>query len=91
MTLPSEGLLEAQKLEVTTNLPNFESTTWLGLHGISWPILPRLYETSSNFRSFGSEPLMAPNPIGQHMLPFLVTDPLHQVLVDSTCVALVLP
>jgi len=39
-----------------------------------------LYETSSNFRSFGSEPLMAPNPIGQHMLPFLVTDPLHQVV-----------
>lgn len=35
LTLPSEGLLEAQKLEVTTNLPNFESTTWFGgLHGM---------------------------------------------------------
>ena len=38
----------------------------------------RLYETSPNFRSFGSAPLMAPEPIGSHLLPLLVTDPKHQ-------------
>ncbi|CAJ1388575.1 unnamed protein product [Effrenium voratum] len=39
-----------------------------------------LYETSPNFRSFGSAPLMAPEPIAFYQLPFLVTDPLHQVV-----------
>eukprot|EP00928_Gymnodinium_smaydae_P017752 TRINITY_DN16786_c2_g1_i1.p1 TRINITY_DN16786_c2_g1~~TRINITY_DN16786_c2_g1_i1.p1 ORF type:complete len:465 (+),score=90.39 TRINITY_DN16786_c2_g1_i1:123-1397(+) len=39
-----------------------------------------LYETSPNYRSDGSTPKQAPEPIGPHQLPFLVTDPLNRVI-----------
>jgi len=44
------------------------------------PDVGHLYETSPNFRMFGTEPKNAPDPIGEHLLPFLVTDPLHRVV-----------
>lgn len=44
------------------------------------PTLGHLYETSSNFRIDGTDPKNAPDPIGEHLLPFLVTDPLHRVV-----------
>ncbi|CAE7845310.1 Dnajb5 [Symbiodinium sp. KB8] len=55
-------------------------TTDLDYYILTLPEEGLLYETSPNFRSFGSEPLQAPDPIGPHLLPFLVTDPKHQVV-----------
>mmetsp|Transcript_14107 Transcript_14107/g.34974 ORF Transcript_14107/g.34974 Transcript_14107/m.34974 type:complete len:412 (-) Transcript_14107:417-1652(-) len=43
------------------------------------PEVGKLYETSQNFRSYGSEPKNAPTPIQGHQLPFLVTDQLYRV------------
>jgi len=37
-----------------------------------------LYETSGNYRMFGSEPRHMPDPIRE--VPFLVTDPLHKIV-----------
>lgn len=39
-----------------------------------------LYETSQNFRMDGVDPKHLPDPIGPHMLPFHVTDPLNRVV-----------
>jgi len=39
-----------------------------------------LYETSQNFRSDGVDPKHLPDPIGPHMLPYHVQDPLHRVV-----------
>lgn len=39
-----------------------------------------LYETSGNFRTWGSDPKHGPDPIGPHLLPFLVTDPLNRIV-----------
>mmetsp|Transcript_72518 Transcript_72518/g.208124 ORF Transcript_72518/g.208124 Transcript_72518/m.208124 type:complete len:405 (+) Transcript_72518:53-1267(+) len=39
-----------------------------------------LYETSGVFRMFGSDPKHTPDPIGPHLLPFLITDPLHRIV-----------
>lgn len=44
------------------------------------PKVGLLYETSSNFRVSGVDPKHAPEPIGPHLLPFFVTDPLHRVV-----------
>lgn len=46
----------------------------------SLPAVGFLYETSGNFRTFGSDPKNMPDPIGPHLLPFLVTDPLHRIV-----------
>jgi len=39
-----------------------------------------LYETSRNFRSDGVDPKHLPDPIGPHMLPFHITDPLNRIV-----------
>jgi len=44
------------------------------------PTAGYLYETSGNFRTFGTDPKNMPDPIGPHLLPFLVTDPLHRIV-----------
>lgn len=41
---------------------------------MSLPKVGKLYETSQNYRSYGSEPKNAPTPIQGHQIPFLVTD-----------------
>lgn len=46
----------------------------------SLPEMGLLYETSPSFRTYGGDPKHAPDPIGSHQLPFLVTDPLHRVV-----------
>mmetsp|Transcript_65449 Transcript_65449/g.182145 ORF Transcript_65449/g.182145 Transcript_65449/m.182145 type:complete len:423 (-) Transcript_65449:72-1340(-) len=39
-----------------------------------------LYETSPNFRADGSDPKHMPDVIGEHLLPYKVTDPLQRVI-----------
>lgn len=39
-----------------------------------------LYETSGNWRMWGTDPKHLPDPIGPHLLPFLVTDPEHRIV-----------
>lgn len=39
-----------------------------------------LYETSPNYRSDGSDPKHSPDPIGPHLLPFRVSDPLNRLI-----------
>jgi len=46
----------------------------------SLPAMGLLYETSPSFRTYGGDPKNAPDPIGAHQLPFLLTDPLHRVV-----------
>lgn len=46
----------------------------------SLPTAGVLYETSQNFRSDGVDPKYLPDPIGPHMLPFHVTDPLQRIV-----------
>lgn len=45
----------------------------------SLPEIGKLYETSQNFRSYGTDPKYTPTPIQGHQLPFLVTDAAHRV------------
>lgn len=44
------------------------------------PEVGLLYETSPNYRSDGSDPKHSPDPIGPHLLPFKISDPLHRVI-----------
>jgi len=39
-----------------------------------------LYDTSPNFRTYGTDPKYLPDPIGPHQLPFHVTDPHRRVV-----------
>jgi len=39
-----------------------------------------LYETSQNYRTYGSDPKYAPTPIQIHEIPFRVSDPLHRIV-----------
>lgn len=47
---------------------------------LSIPEVGLLYETSPNFRNFGSDPKYAPAPIGAYELPFRISDPSHKVV-----------
>merc|ERR1719261_1629586 len=40
----------------------------------------KLYETSQNYRSYGTDPKNAPRPIEEFQLPFKVSDSAHQVV-----------
>jgi hypothetical protein len=44
------------------------------------PAVGTLYETSQNFRTYGTDPKYAPTPIEEHALPFQVSDSLFRVV-----------
>lgn len=44
------------------------------------PATGSLYETSQNYRTYGTDPKYMPNPISDHELPFPVSDALHRVV-----------
>jgi hypothetical protein len=44
------------------------------------PASGKLYETSQNYRSSGTDPKNTPNPIEEHQLPFEITDSGHRVV-----------
>merc|ERR1719221_2117579 len=46
----------------------------------SLPATGTLYETSQNFRTYGTDPKYAPTPIQEHELPFRVSDTLARVV-----------
>ncbi|CAE8645685.1 unnamed protein product, partial [Polarella glacialis] len=47
---------------------------------LSLPEVGLLFETSPNFRTMGTDPKSAPDPIGPHQLPFQLTDPSKKVV-----------
>jgi len=46
----------------------------------SLPSSGTLYETSQNYRTYGTDPKYAPTPIEVHELPFTLTDGLHRIV-----------
>jgi len=56
------------------------STRLLDFLITSMPGTGSLYETSQNYRTYGTDPKYAPTPIQVHQLPFRLTDGLHRVV-----------
>jgi len=46
----------------------------------SMPATGTLYETSQNFRTYGTDPKYAPTPIELHEIPFRVSDGFHRIV-----------
>mmetsp|Transcript_144716 Transcript_144716/g.360766 ORF Transcript_144716/g.360766 Transcript_144716/m.360766 type:complete len:394 (+) Transcript_144716:130-1311(+) len=46
----------------------------------SMPATGTLYETSQNFRTYGTDPKYAPTPIQAHELPYRISDALHRIV-----------
>jgi len=44
------------------------------------PTSGNLYETSQNYRTYGTDPKYAPTPIQEHQLPFRISDALYRVV-----------
>eukprot|EP00397_Hematodinium_sp_SG-2012_P037010 GEMP01040033.1.p1 GENE.GEMP01040033.1~~GEMP01040033.1.p1 ORF type:complete len:393 (+),score=63.61 GEMP01040033.1:54-1181(+) len=57
-----------------------DSNLVLEYYIMTLPTVGKLYETSQNYRSYQTDPKNAPSPLELHMLPFLVTDPLHRMV-----------
>lgn len=52
----------------------------LTFYVMSLPEAGMLYETSQNFRQDGVDPKHLPDPIGPHMLPMRISDPMNRVV-----------
>mmetsp|Transcript_44418 Transcript_44418/g.81070 ORF Transcript_44418/g.81070 Transcript_44418/m.81070 type:complete len:414 (+) Transcript_44418:68-1309(+) len=44
------------------------------------PARGRIYDTSMNYRAYGTEPIYSPKAIEEYMLPYAITDSLHRLV-----------
>jgi len=65
---------------VVTHAGHEDSGQALEYYVTSLPKVGKLYESSLNLRSYGTDPKNSPTPVETHMLPFLMTDPLHRMV-----------
>jgi len=72
--------VQANTPAVVTLAGSDDQTRRLSFFIVSLPEEGRLYETSQNYRSYGTDPKNAPYPIEEFQLPYLVTDTANRVV-----------